>query len=69
MTIEAAFVNLTPSNGDQVKSPNTYSTYNAATGQWVGTLRSFLPGRAILYLNNSNETKSFSYPGELRTEN
>ena len=69
MTIEEAFANLTPSDGDLVKSQMSYSIYNADTGEWEGNLRSFQVGRGIIYQNNSNVTRSFSYPGELRTEN
>lgn len=63
MTIESAFVSLTPNDGDLVKSQQSYSIYNAATGQWEGNLRVFQPGRGIIYQNNSNVTMTFSYPG------
>ncbi len=63
MSIEAAFTNLTPGDGDQVKSQTGYSIYNAENGLWEGTLRSFQPGRGLIYLNNSNTTRSFTYPG------
>lgn len=63
MSIEAAFTNLTPGDGDQVKSQTGYSIYNAENGLWEGTLRSFQPGRGLIYLNNSNTTMSFTYPG------
>lgn len=60
--LEEALVNLTPNNGDMIKSQQASSTYNAATGQWEGNLTNLVPGRGLLYLNKSDQTNSFSYP-------
>ncbi len=61
MTVEAAFANLSPNDGDMVKSQSAFSTYNASTGQWSGGLNTFSPGRGLIYLRNGEMT-SFSYP-------
>lgn len=59
--IEEALVNLTPCDGDMIKSQNTYATYKAATGEWNGTLATMIPGKGYIYLRNGEAT-SFSYP-------
>ena len=61
MTVEAAFANLSPNDGDMVKSQSAFCTYNASTGQWSGRLNTFTPGRGLIYLRNGEMT-SFSYP-------
>lgn len=61
-SLEEALANLTPANGDQIKSTSGFSTYNASTGLWTGGVNTFDPGRGYMYLNNSNQTTSFSYP-------
>lgn len=63
-TVEEAFAGLTPADGDIIKSPNSYCTYKAGTGRWIGNLVNLTPGRALLYLNTTSETKMFSYPKE-----
>lgn len=61
--LEKALVNLTPNNGDMIKSQNSFSTFNAADGRWDGALSSMTPGKGYIYLRNG-ETTSFSYPAE-----
>ncbi len=60
--IEAAFANLTPTDGDMVKSQEQFATFNAATGSWNGQLTTLKPGRGLIYLSQAAVTKTFSYP-------
>ena len=62
LTIEEAFANLTPSDGDIIKGQNGVSYYQESTQEWIGSLRVLIPGRGYMYNNNSEETKSFYYP-------
>ena len=57
-----ALVNLTPAHGDIIKGPGSFSTYNAATGLWSGSLSTMVPGKGYIYLSNDTESKTFTYP-------
>ena len=63
-TVEEAFAGLAPADGDIIKSPNSYCTYKAGTGRWIGDLVNLTPGRGLHYLNTTSETKTFSFPKE-----
>ena len=63
-SLEAALVNLSPNNGDIIKSSSGFRIYNASTGKWTGDLKTLTPGRGYMYLNNSDQTNSFYYPPE-----
>ena len=68
LTIETpvgeALVNLTPAHGDMIKGQNSFSTYNAVTGLWSGSLSSMTPGKGYIYLSKDTQSKTFTYPGE-----
>ncbi len=59
--IEEALSNLVPNNGDMIKGQGNNSTYDASTGQWVGSLRLMIPGEGYIYLRNGGTT-TFIYP-------
>ncbi len=63
MPLTTALENLSAGNGDMIKSQDGYSTYNASTGRWTGSLSAMIPGQGYIYLNKSSEVKTFSYPG------
>ena len=67
MSVENAFSNITPTNGDQVKSQNAFATYYS--GMWVGALSTITPGMGLLYKSNSTETMTLVYPESNRSEN
>ena len=66
MSIENAFSNFTPANGDQVKSQNAFSTYYG--GIWVGGLSIITPGMGLLYKSNSTEAMTLIYPEDNRSK-
>lgn len=59
--IKEALVNLTPADGDIIKSPDNFSNYNASTGQWNGSLTTLTPGLGYIYLRKGERT-TFTYP-------
>ena len=61
-----AFSNFTPTNGDQVKSQNSFSTYYS--GMWVGGLSTITPGMGLLYKSNSTGVMTLIYPEPNRSE-
>ena len=68
LTIETpvgeALMNLTPAHGDMIKGQNSFSTYDAATGLWLGSLTSLVPGKGYIYLSKDTQSKTFTYPVE-----
>ena len=66
MSVENAFSNITPTNGDQVKSQNSFSTYYS--GMWVGGLNTITPGMGLLYKSNSTGAMTLIYPEPNRSE-
>ena len=62
MPLEEAFESLTPNHGDMIKGQGSFSTYNAATGLWSGSLSTMVPGKGYIYFSNDTESKTFSYP-------
>lgn len=60
MPIETALGNLTPADGDMIKSQNKFSTYKASSGLWEGTLKTMTPGSGYIYLRNAEQT-TFTY--------
>lgn len=63
MLIEDALVNLTPCDGDMLKSQDNFATYKADLGQWSGSLRTMIPGQGYIYQRNGEQT-TFTYPKE-----
>ena len=61
LSVAEAFANLTPNNGDQVKSASSFTTYYGSIGQWVGSLNIITPGMGLLYKNTGSQV-TFTYP-------
>lgn len=59
-TLESAFADLAPENGDMVKSQSTFSIYDE--GEWVGNLNLLTPGLGYCYRSEAAQTKTFHYP-------
>ena len=61
MTLDEAFVNLTPANLDNIKTINGSATYYQGRG-WRGSLGTLLPGQGYIYKSNATTVKTFRYP-------
>ena len=61
MSVEEAFANANPSNGDYVKSQKGFAQYYTSLG-WTGTLKTMTPGMGYMYQNTSGTAKTFTYP-------
>lgn len=59
MSINEAFDEFVPNEGDIVKSQMTSTTYR--NGYWRGSLSQFIPGGGYLYYSTRNETTSFTF--------
>ncbi len=58
-TLEQALINLTPTEGDMIKSQTENSTFT--DGQWRGALIKMIPGEGYIYLRQGGITR-FTYP-------
>ena len=59
MTLQEALVNMSPTEGDLIKTENEFAMYSDALG-WVGSLDKMEPGQGyMLYLNNAS---TLEYP-------
>ena len=65
-SVANAFSNITPANGDQVKSMNAFATYY--NGMWVGGLNTITPGMGLLYKSTDTEARTLIYPEPNRSE-
>lgn len=59
LSLDEAFVGLSPEDGDVVKSQNAFAIYSY--GSWEGNLGQILPGLGYKYLNTAQETKTFRF--------
>jgi len=62
MNVDLALSNLTPNDGDYVKSQTLFAQYYEGLG-WFGTLNSMIPGEGYMYQNCSEEEMTLIYPG------
>ncbi len=62
MSLDESFVSLSPVEGDLIKSQYGFSTYNAASGEWLGNLTTLKPGEGYAYLNNGMANQTLIYP-------
>lgn len=62
MSLEDVVGQLTPTDGDIIKSQNAFASYNASMNAWVGSLKTLIPGQGYMYLNYG-EQKAITYPG------
>ena len=61
LTLDEAFSNYTPTNGDIIKSATGKATYYEGYG-WRGRLTTLEPGQGYIYKSNATTTQTFSYP-------
>ena len=62
LTLTEAFSNLSPEDGDEIKSQHDgFSQYSATLQRWIGTLQTLEPGKGYLYRSNASEDKVFLY--------
>ena len=61
MTLEEAFANFEPEEGDQIESLNDYAEYY---GEWIGfdTQQTLKPGEGFLYYSFSEDVKTLVFP-------
>ncbi len=59
-TLENAFADLNPVDGDIVKSQGPFCIYD--DGEWVGNLSLMTPGQGYCYWSEATTTKTFHYP-------
>lgn len=59
-SLENAFADLNPTEGDIVKSQNAFSVYS--DGEWIGTLRLMTPGMGYNYKSLATGATTFHYP-------
>ncbi len=63
MSLGAAFADLSPVDGDMVKSQTAFAMYEDF--EWVGTLTSLTPGKGYMYKSAANKDRSFTYPAKV----
>ncbi len=61
LTLDVAFSNYTPANGDIIKSATGKATYYEGYG-WSGRLTTLEPGQGYIYKSNATTIQTFSYP-------
>ena len=62
MSIQEAFSNIQPTNGDMVKSQSDgYASYLEGFG-WYGSLTTLYPGMGLMYKSNNTEPIQLVYP-------
>lgn len=59
-TLDAAFADAHPLEGDVVKSQNRFAMFT--DGQWTGRLTALVPGEGYCYYSQSISPKTFFYP-------
>ena len=61
MEINAALINLTPTNLDYIQTQDGVSTYYNGYG-WRGKVKKLQPGEGFIYNSKASESKQFVYP-------
>ena len=60
VSIADAFAGLDPEDGDQVKGQSGFALYQDY--EWIGTLKTLIPGKGYMYQSQATTNKSFAYP-------
>jgi hypothetical protein len=60
MTVTDAFANMSPQNGDVVKSQHLFACFVGY--EWVGSLQVLQPGEGYIYYSSDSQVKSLRYP-------
>ena len=61
MSVNDALVNVTPQQGDMVKSQKSYANYYEGYG-WYGSLNTVKPGDGLMYKSVNDDPITFTYP-------
>lgn len=61
MDVAKALSNITPNDGDMIKSQTGFSQYYESLG-WRGSLMTMIPGQGYMYQNTSGTEKTLYYP-------
>ncbi|MCR5312746.1 MAG: hypothetical protein K6E54_03715 [Bacteroidaceae bacterium] len=64
-SLDAAFADASPAEGDLVKNQSAFSIYTA--GEWVGTLEAMTPGEGYNYFSNASQAKTFHFATPVMT--
>lgn len=59
MNVTAALQSIPPTNGDVIKSQNTYSTI--MNGMWVGNLQQLIPGKGLMYKSMNTDPVTLTF--------
>lgn len=62
LSIAEALVGLSCAEGDQLKSHNSAAQYYNEYGWYAFDLQPMIPGKGYMYVNTTNETKTFYFP-------
>lgn len=62
LSIAEALVGLSCAEGDQLKHHNGVATYYNDFGWWGTDIQPMIPGKGYMYVNATNETKTFYFP-------
>ena len=65
ISLNEAFADLAPEDGDVIKSQTTFATWNQS--EWVGTLKTLVGGEGYQYYSMSENEREFYYP--LKSQN
>lgn len=60
MSITEAFANVSPQDGDVVKSQHQFAIYSGY--EWVGSLQALIPGEGYVYCSQDDQVKMLRYP-------
>ncbi|MBR2261063.1 MAG: T9SS type A sorting domain-containing protein, partial [Paludibacteraceae bacterium] len=62
MSLNEAFADLNPVDGDMVKGQSGFAYYEGY--EWVGTLTALNPGKGYMYKSVAKDNRSFKYPAK-----
>ncbi|MDL2243349.1 T9SS type A sorting domain-containing protein [Bacteroidales bacterium OttesenSCG-928-J19] len=60
-SVKNALAGINAKDGDQIKSQNEFSVYDANNG-WIGTLNYMRPGKGYMYYSTNASSFNFTYP-------
>ena len=62
MSLNEAFADLNPVDGDMVKGQSGFAYYEGY--EWVGTLNALTPGKGYMFKSVASEKRTFKYPAK-----
>ena len=66
ISLNAAFSNFSPENGDAIKSQFGTAVYSSSTNQWRGQISTLEPGNGYIYQSKSIENKVLTFPSSTK---